>query len=82
MVYIYIYRERNNGDHYTISNITTILKVLVTAFLGGFIYFKTGIKENGACLIEQAAIFNISFALFYTITTSTLFSVLAAVMVI
>lgn len=54
----------------------------MTAFLGGLIYFQTGTRENGSCSIEQRGIINISFALFYTITTSVLFSILAAVMVI
>nr|APD26558.1 ATP-binding cassette transporter subfamily G-like8 protein [Brachionus koreanus] len=58
-----------------------ILMVFVTALLGGSIYYQTGKANNSDnCRYNQQSIQNVSFALFYTITVSVIFCMLAAVM--
>nr|QNH67907.1 ATP-binding cassette transporter subfamily G-like protein 8 [Brachionus rotundiformis] len=58
-----------------------IIMVFVTAILGGSIYYQTGEANSGKeCKFDQKSIQNVSFALFYTITVSVIFSMLAAVM--
>ena len=57
------------------------LMVLVTALLGGLIYYKTSEIEDGVCSFDQRAAENVSLALFYTLTVTIVVSLLSAVMV-
>ena len=53
----------------------------LTALLGGLIYYKSGSIENNQCTFDQRSAEMVSFAIFYSITVSVIFSMLNAVMV-
>nr|QUF59472.1 ATP-binding cassette transporter Abcg-like8 [Brachionus angularis] len=55
--------------------------VIITALLGGLIFFQSSEKVNGTCTFDQKSSRIISYAMFYTITVSVIFSMLAAVLV-
>jgi ABC-type phosphate transport system permease subunit len=60
---------------------TDLIMVLVTAILGGLIFFQSYDKDsNGKCWFDQRNSFNIGFALFYTLTVTVIVSMLAAVL--
>lgn len=61
--------------------ITDLLMVIITAILGGLIFFKSYDRDsNGQCWFDQRNSFNIGFALFYTLTVTVIVSMLAAVL--
>lgn len=62
-----------------IVNLNLVTKL--TALLGGLIYYQSGSIEDGKCTFDQRSAEMISFALFYSITVSVIFSMLNAVMV-
>ncbi|CAF0771945.1 unnamed protein product, partial [Brachionus calyciflorus] len=60
--------------------LTDILMVIVTAMLGGLIFFQTGEKDKNTCHYNQQSIKNVIYAIFYTVTVSVIFSIMGAVM--
>lgn len=61
--------------------ITDLLMVVVTAILGGLIFFQSYDKDsNNQCWFDQRNAYNIGFALFYTLTVTVIVSMLAAVL--
>ncbi|RMZ97103.1 hypothetical protein BpHYR1_053968, partial [Brachionus plicatilis] len=62
------------------AEILFLMLFKVTAILGGSIFYQTGpTYSSKECKFNQQSIKNVSFALFYTITVSFIFSMLAAV---
>ena len=62
--------------------IIDLLMTIITAVLGGTIYFKTPQDFNNACTFTEKSSANISTALFYSVTAMTVLSVLSAITVI
>jgi hypothetical protein len=68
--------------YYSSSFLNLSLTKQVTALLGGLIYYQTStLDDNGTCSFDQGSVQIVSFAVFYSITVSVIFSMLNAVMV-
>ncbi len=61
--------------------ITDLLMVIVTAILGGLIFFQSFDKDSdGKCWFDQRNSVSVSFALFYTLSVTVIVGMLAAVL--
>ncbi|CAF1108091.1 unnamed protein product, partial [Brachionus calyciflorus] len=60
--------------------LTDLLMVIMTALLGGFIFFQTSEKDENTCHFNQKSIKSVIYAIFYTVTVSYIFSIMGAVM--
>lgn len=80
MVYLLQRSFSNYFRNYKVV-ITDLLMVIVTAILGGLIFYQSYDRDsNDQCWFDQRNSFNIGFALFYTLTVTVIVSMLAAVL--
>nr|UOU03359.1 ATP-binding cassette subfamily G-like 8 [Brachionus rubens] len=57
-----------------------IAMIVITAILGGLIYYQVGQKSGNKCQFNQQGTHNVQFSMFFTVTVSVIFSTLAAVL--